>query len=93
MSNKDDGIKKSAYRHYSEEDIAQTESGTYVIQVGGDLFQSPNGKMGFNKDRAEMFYADIMGGLTAMKKDGNDLEKEDAEKCLLNLRIVPLRIH
>lgn len=85
--------KKSAYRNYSEEDIAATEFGTYVIQVGDDLFQAPNGKMAFNKERAEMFYEDIFGGLMAMSKEGDDIEKEDARKCMLHLRIMPLRIH
>lgn len=93
MPNRDGASKKSAFRHYSEEDIAATEFGTYVIQVGDDLFQAPNGKMAFNKERAEMFYDDILGGLSAMKKEGSDVEKEDAEKCLLHLRIMPLRIH
>lgn len=85
--------KKSAYRNYSEADIAATEYGTYVIQVGDELFQAPNGKMAFNRERAEMFYDDILGGLSAMKKEGSDLEKQDAEKRLLHLRIMPLRIH
>jgi hypothetical protein len=85
--------KSSAYKFYSEEDIAATEFGTFVVQVGDDLFQAPNGKMAFNKERAEMFYDDILGGLTAMRKEGTDVEKEDAQKCLLHLRIMPLRFH
>ena len=93
MPSRDDDSKKSVYRGYSEEDIAATELGTYVIQVGNDLFQAPNGKMAFSLDRAEMFYDDILGGLIAMKKEGSDLEKEDAAACLLHLRIFPLRIH
>lgn len=88
MSKKSD----SPYRHYSVEDIAMTEFGTYVIQVGDDLF-SYNGKMGFSAKRAEMFYDDIIAGLNDMKKNGNKIEKEDALKCLLLLRIFPLRIH
>lgn len=88
----DKGSKKSPYRNYSVEDIAATEFNTYVIQVGDDLF-SYNGKMGFSLKRAEMFYDDILGGLHEMKKSGNKIEKEDAIKCLLLLRIFPLRIH
>lgn len=83
---------ESPYRNYSVEDIAATEFGTYVIQVGDDLF-SYNGKMGFSAKRAEMFYDDIIAGLHHMKENGNDVEKEDAQKCLLLLRIFPLRIH
>ena len=90
----DSGVpKKSAYKFYSEEDIAATEFGTYVIQVGDELFKSPNGKMAFSKDRAEMFYDDILGGLMVMKKEGSEAEQKDAEKCLLRLRIFPLRFH
>lgn len=84
--------KKSPYRNYSIEDIAMTEFGTYVIQVGDDLF-SYNGKMGFSRKRAEMFYDDIIVGLHDMKKNGNHIEQEDAIKCLLFLKIFPLRIH
>ncbi len=84
--------KKSPYKNYSVEDIAATEFGTYVIQVGDDLF-SYNGKMGFNLQRAEMFYDDIIAGLHDMKKNGSKTEKEDAVKCLLLLKIFPLRIH
>jgi hypothetical protein len=93
MPSKSGPPKKSPYRSYSEEDIAATEFGTFVIQVGDDLFSTPNGKMAFNLQRAEMFYEDILGSLHAMKKEGNDIEREDAEKCLLLLRIMPLKIH
>lgn len=86
------GPEKSPYRNYSVEDIAVTEFGTYVIQVGDDLF-SYNGKMGFSLKRAEMFYDDIMGNLLDMKKNGTQTEQEDASKCLLFLRMYPLRIH
>lgn len=85
--------KKSPFRSYSEEDIAATEFGTFVIQVGDDFFTTPNGKMAFSLERAENFYEDILGGLMAMKKEGTEVEKEDARKCLLLLRIFPLRIH
>jgi len=85
--------KKSAFRSYSEEDIAATEFGTFVIQVGEDFLATPNGKMAFSLQRAESLYDDVLGGLQAMKKEGNEVEQADAEKCLLLLRIMPLRIH
>lgn len=87
-----EGPKKSPYRNYSVEDIAATELGTYVIQVGDDFF-SHGGKMGFSLSRAEMFYDDILSGLNHMKKSGNEIEKQDALKCLLLLRMYPLKIH
>lgn len=84
--------EKSPYGQYSVEDIIATEAGTYVIQVGDDLF-SYNGKMGFTLDRAEKFYNNIFNGLNEMKVSGNEVEKEDAIKCLLLLKMYPLRIH
>jgi len=85
-------INKSPYVHYSVEEISAAETGHYVIQVGGDLF-SYNGKMAFVRDRADKFYQDILDGLNDMKKNGSDIEKEDALKCLLMLKMFPLRIH
>jgi hypothetical protein len=88
----DQAPKKSPYKNYSVEDIAMTEFGTYVIQVGDDLF-SYKGKMGFSLKRAEMFYDNIISGLHEMKDHGSAIEKDDAIKCLLLLKIFPLRIH
>jgi hypothetical protein len=84
--------EKSPYKNYSIEDIAITEFGHYVIQVGNELF-SYNGKTAFSLQRAEMFYDDIIGNLNEMKKSENKIEREDAEQCLLFLKIIPLRIH
>ena len=83
---------KSPYGKYSEKEIEMVERGSYVIQVGDDLF-SYNGKMGFSLQRAESFYSDIMNGLHEMKKSKNQVEREDAVKCLLLLKIFPFRIH
>lgn len=83
---------KSPFGKYSEKEIEAVERGSYVIQVGDDLF-SYNGKMGFSLQRAESFYADIMGGLHEMKKSENEVERQDAMKCLLLLKIFPFRIH
>jgi hypothetical protein len=83
---------QSPYRHYSVEEIAATEFGTYVIQVGDDLF-AYNGKVGFSLKRAEEFYDNILAGLIHMKKNGNETEKEDAKKCMLLLRMFPFRVH
>jgi hypothetical protein len=35
----------------------------------------------------------VVLGLEDMKENGTDLEKADALACLLNLRIMPLKIH
>lgn len=84
--------EKSPYRQYTVQEVIEAEAGNYVIQVGGDLF-SYNGKMAFSKDRAEMYYENVLAGLNDMKKNGSDEEKEDARKTLLLLRIYPLRFH
>lgn len=83
---------KSPYGQYTVKEVIEAEAGNYVIQVGGDLF-SYNGKMAFTKDRADMYYENVLAGLNDMKKNGSDLEKEDAVKCLIHLKIYPLRIH
>lgn len=84
---------KSPYLNYSEAEIAATEYGIYVIQVGGDFFTSESGKMGFSRERAEQYYDNIANGLSELVSKGNDEEVSDATICLCNLRIMPLRIH
>jgi hypothetical protein len=83
---------KSPYKNYSIEDIMKAEAGHYCIQVGGDFF-SYHGKIGFSRQRAEMFYDDLLNGLNDMKKHGSDEEKGDAYKTLLMFKILPLRVH
>ena len=89
---KDEKNEKGPYGNYSIQDVIEAEAGHYVIQVGGDLF-SYNGKMAFSRDRTNRFYVDILNGLNHMKEHGSELEKEDALRCLLFLRVYPLRIH
>lgn len=84
--------EKSPYGKFSIQDVAEAEAGHFVIQVGADLF-SYNDKMAFNKERTEKFFEDILNGLNDMKENGSKEEREDALKCLINLRIYPLRIH
>lgn len=83
---------KSPYINYTEEQIVATEAGHYVIQVGGDFF-SYNGKMAFSKDRAEQFFETVIAGLIDLRVNGTETEYADATACLLNTRIMPLRIH
>lgn len=71
----------------------RTEAGNYYIQIGDGMFESESGKLAFTKDRADYFYMAVWEGLKDMLKNGNQAEREDALKCLLNFRIVPLRFH
>lgn len=84
---------KSAYKYYTEEQIKTSEEGHYVIQVGPDFYSSETGKMGFSKERVEQLFETVIIGLYEMKQHGTDQECADADKCLLNLRIMPLKIH
>ena len=88
----DEAPKKSPYINYTEEQIMASEAGNYVIQVGSDFF-TQNGKMGFSKARAEQLFETVIAGLMEMRQHGTQEEYEDATMCLLNLRIMPLRIH
>lgn len=83
---------KSPYGQYSLEEVMMVEAGHYFIQVGGDVF-SYDGKMAFSRDRAEMFYDNILKDLNSMKTNGDERSKSDAKSCLLHLRICPMRIH
>lgn len=85
--------EKSPYKRHSIEEVMAAENGNYYIQIGDTMFESDTGKLAFNKERAEMFYDNILAGLIDMKKNGTYEEKEEATFCQLNLRIIPLRFH
>lgn len=90
MSKKED---RSPFHPFSEEEVQAAENGTYYIQLDNDIFSSENGKMAFNKERAEFLYQQIWDGLIELKKNGDMSQKDDAVRCLTNLRMYPLRIH
>lgn len=71
----------------------QVEAGHYYIQIGDNLFESESGKLAFQKDRAEHFFAVVWQGLRDMKENGTPEEQAEADHCLLNFRIIPLRFH
>lgn len=85
--------EKSPYKDYSIEEIMATETGSYYIQIGDNMFESDSGKLAFNKERADHFFFAVWEGLNDLIKHGNSKEKEEALQCLLNFRIVPLRLH
>ena len=89
----DKKVEKSPYGSFSVQEVMEAEAGTYVIQVGADLFSLPNGKMAFSKDRAEYFYQEVRRGLLHMKENGEEHERKEAHECLLYLKIHPLRIN
>lgn len=85
--------EKNPYGQHSVEDVNAAEAGFYYIQLGGDIFQSEEGKMAFDKERVDFYFSEIWNGLEDMKENGTAEEKSDASQCLLNLKIFPLRIH
>lgn len=85
--------EKNPYGKHSVEDIVAAESGFYYIQLGGDIFMSEEGKMAFDKERADYFFSEIWNGLLHMKENGTKTEKDDAVQCFLTLKVFPLRIH
>lgn len=85
--------EKSPYKDHTIEEVMQVEAGSYYIQIGDGMFESESGKLAFNKDRADHYYGVVWQGLADMKEHGSPEEQEEALKCLLNFRIIPLRFH
>lgn len=91
MSNKKE--EKGPPKGRSLEELMKVEAGYYYIQIGDNLFESESGKLVFQKDRAEYFFAAVWQGLRDMKENGTKEEVEEANHCLLHFRIIPLRFH
>lgn len=83
--------KKSPYKGMSIAEVVKAEAGNYAIQLGDDFF-SVDGLISFDKEECDFYYDQLLNGLKEMKKSGSDIEKGDAEKCLLLLRVLPFRI-
>ena len=81
------------YGGYTAEEVVAIEAMHYYIQIGDEMLESETGKLSFGKGRAEQLFSQVFEGLRHMKKFGTQEEKADAEHCLLNFRIWPLRIH
>lgn len=84
--------KKSPFGKYTLEQVAQAEATNFVILLGHDLF-SFEGKYTFVKEDAEAYQEQILGGLMDILQNGSEKEMEEAEVCLLNLKILPFRLH
>lgn len=83
--------KKSAYRHFTEEQVQKAEATSYVLQIGVDLFYEGE-RCAFSKKKTEKFYEYVLLGLKDLIKNGSEEEKQDAVRSCYNLRIIPLRI-
>lgn len=85
--------EKNPYKGHTIQEVMEAEAGHYYIQLGDGLFESETGKLAFSKERADNFYLQIWEGLKDMKANGSKADREEALKCLLNFRIIPLRFH
>lgn len=84
---------KSAFKNFTEDQVAEAEKDAYMIQIGYELFYDETGSYcAFSKDKTEKYYAGIRAGLEDMIKNGSEEEKKEALISCLNLRIIPLRI-
>lgn len=84
--------EKSPFRGFTLSQINSIEADTYVIQVGVDLF-CYKGQFFFTKRSAALLYNKILVNLVDLINNGDTEQKNDATKCLGNLRILPLRIN
>jgi hypothetical protein len=81
------------YAGHTMEEVMAIEALHYYIQIGHEMLESETGKLSFTKDRADELFDRVFESLKHMKKFGTPEEKADAQECLLNFRIWPLRIH
>lgn len=83
---------KSPFAGYTSEEIMAFEAITYVLQVGSEIFNK-RGKWGFTKKSANIYYNRVLRELLNQLKNGDKKQRKNAERILLSLKILPLRIH
>lgn len=85
--------ENNPYKNHTLEDVRKAESNYFYIQLGHDVLTSENGKMAFNKQKAELLFEKTKAGLYEMLDSGSDDEATQAFFALQNLRLIPLRIN
>lgn len=83
--------KKSVFRGYTEEEIADAEECTYIIQAGSDAFEV-NGCFVFSKAKANFYYKKIAKELISQLNSGTKKDQKNTMIILHSLKILPLRI-
>lgn len=83
--------KKNPFVGFTLEEALNAESNAYTIQVGDD-FVLYNGEFAFSKKQTAALYNQIKNELVAKFYSKNIKERVFARQCLLNFRILPLRI-
>lgn len=84
--------KKSPFVNYTEEEVFASEFATYFIQVGSDVFNL-DGRWVFSKKSASIYYNKILRQLLDDMINGEERDRKNAERVLLNLKVVPLKLH
>lgn len=83
---------KSPFLGFEVDDVLYAEANFYVVQVGEDLFEH-KGKMAFSKDKAILYYNQILEELTDMYHTGTPNDRKRAKVGLSYLKVLPLRIN
>ena len=84
--------KRSPFVGYTEEEVIAFETCTYILQVGSDIYDV-RGQCVFNKKSAYIHYGKVMRELLDQLRCGNEAEKKDAGRILMNLKVLPLKLH
>lgn len=84
--------KKGPFVGYTVEEVMAFEAVTYVLQVGSDVYDT-RGKWVFNKKSAYIHYGKVLRDLLDQMRNGTYAEQKNAKRVLMNLKVLPLRIH
>jgi hypothetical protein len=84
--------RKGPFRGYSEKEVLEAEASSFVIQCGNDYWSNNSGDFVFTQSQAERHYNSLLSNIILTLKEGNEMQKRSARKCLEKLWILPLRI-
>lgn len=82
---------KSPFKHFSVEEVFAAESCSYVILVGTDFYVN-QGRMVFSKQAAARYYNHILNQVVDLMRNGTKKQKEHANRVIMSLKVLPLRI-
>jgi hypothetical protein len=83
--------KKSPFIGLTLKEVEKAERNGFLIQIGRDFYNKDNDFV-FSLSQAEKYYDTLLNNILITMEEGNPKQRAAAEKCLLNLHIVPLRI-
>lgn len=84
--------KNSPFKNGTIQEVFRAEIDSYIIQVGSDFYDN-DGDYTFSSSQASKNYNIILKNILYSLANGNEKQKKAAARCLLNLHILPLRIH